>query len=138
MNIQRKGALRSSTAKGKDHSTQSGSLLPLLATWPWAFNGALPTLIEKWKLEITLALPGRRGWVGFSLLLLSSALLCTALTFDLGLIDQNCSISQAAQREAQIQNPAPNCMHVIAEIKFCDLKFSDVNSKALHLFIIST
>lgn len=29
-------------------------------------------------------------------------------------------------------------VYVIAEIKFYDLKFSDVNSKALHLFIIST
>lgn len=29
-------------------------------------------------------------------------------------------------------------VHVIAEIKFCDLKFSDVKSKALNLCMIST
>lgn len=29
-------------------------------------------------------------------------------------------------------------MPVIAQIKFCDLKFSDVHSKALDVFIIST
>lgn len=29
-------------------------------------------------------------------------------------------------------------MPIIAQTKFCDLKFSDVNSKALNIFIIST
>lgn len=32
----------------------------------------------------------------------------------------------------------PLIVHVIAEIKFCDLKFSDVKSKALNLCMIST
>lgn len=29
-------------------------------------------------------------------------------------------------------------VYVIAEVKFCDLKFSDVNPKALNLFIMPT
>lgn len=114
--LERKGLLWSSTEKSQRHALHAVGVL-VWFTWHLA-------LAISWRLSGSDALP------------YVSVLhcLCIDWTFDLGLTVQNCSCPKSCNG-LYTYKILLLIVRVIAEIKLCDLKFSDINPKALDLFI---